>query len=459
MTTKTLKLVAGAALSVSAAASAQTDQDRAYSAELRADSLTRTSLLQSGGAGYDHGAYIASGDGNYRLNINWVSQFRYTFNFRDDDDGSSFVSDDDEDFANGFEVNKLYMDFTGNMITEELTYKIRGEFQSDADNTIDESFDGDFELEDAWAQYDWDNGVSLRWGQFKVPSTFEEFYVDSHYQLAADRSVTGEAFSAGYTQGIALSYRNDAFGGTIAVDDGAKTANTPYYSAAEADIGLTGRADFKFAGDWEQFNDFTSFRGSPFAARAGAGIHWQHNGDTAAFVAGAAAPTPEYDLIQWTADVSLEGSGWNAFAAVVGRWIDPDSAFMLPSGGTADDGHDWGVIIQGGFFPMEKLELFARWDAIFPDEDLYGDGLDEDFHTVTIGGNWYFIPESHAAKFTTDIQIFLNEPDENGLVAGVAGGGVDGADIEGIAPSQFSSVLPSGEDTQIAWRLQMQLAF
>lgn len=452
MTIKTLAMVAGAALSVSAAA--QSDQDRAYSAELRADSLTRTSLLQSGGAGYDNGAYIASGDGNYRLNINWVSQFRYTFNFRDDSTDSTFVADDDEDFANGFDLARVYMDFTGNLITEELTYKIRGEFQSDADNTTEESFDGDFELEDAWAQYSWDNGASLRWGQFKVPMSFEEFYVDSHHQLAVDRSITNEVFTAGYTQGLALSYRNDTFGGTFAVTDGARTANTPYFSAAEADIALTGRVDFKFTGEWEQFNDFTSWRGSPFAARAGAAIHWQHNGDTAAFTAGAAAPTPEFDLVQWTADVSLEGNGWNAFGAIVGRWLDPETAVLLPDGSTSDDGHDFGVVLQAGVFATSQLEFFARWDAIFPDEDLYGDDLSEDFHTVTVGGNWYFIPESHAAKFTSDVQVLLSEIDENVLV-----GGSSDLDVSSVAPSQFSGVLPSGEDTEIIWRLQMQLAF
>ena len=67
--------------------------------------------------------------------------------------------------------------------------------------------EGSFRLLDAWGNYEFDNGLNLKWGQFKVP-VLREFLVDERYQLAVDRSVTHSAFATGYTQGVSLSYRD-----------------------------------------------------------------------------------------------------------------------------------------------------------------------------------------------------------------------------------------------------------
>jgi hypothetical protein len=431
----TLALIAGSALGMSANAQTSLDTDRAYAAEMLADAGSRANLLQSGSAGHDGNFFIASGDGNYRLNVSGVTQFRYVMNFHDEDDGSANPSPDNEEFTNGFDLTRAYLDFTGNVINPETIYKIRGEFQGGSQGDDD----GSFNLEDAWAQHNFENGMSVRWGQFKAPVLFEEFYVDSHYQLAADRSVTNEVFTGGYTQGVALSYRDDNWGGTFSVNDGARTANTPYFSAAEADYALTARLDFLLAGgDWATFNDFTSWRGNDvFDARIGGAIHWQTAGDTAAFGPGGQVAVTEADLLVYTLDVSLEGNGWNAFAAFVGNSLDPDQ------GASSDN---YGGIIQAGVFVADQWELFARWDAIFFDDDFTTGDNDDDFHTITAGVNYYFVPESHAAKLTADVVYFLNEIDA-------------ATQVGALAPSQKTTLLPSGDDDQFAIRLQMQLMF
>ncbi len=452
----TVALIAGAALGMNASAQTNLDNDRAYAAELLADAGSRSSLLQSGTAGHDGKFFMASGDGNYRLNISGATQFRYIMNFLDDDNSGT----DDEDFANGFDLTRAFIDFTGNVINPETTFKIRGEFGEDGGGAYDSSV-GNFNLQDAWGQHEFENGVSLRWGQFKAPVVYEEFYIDDVYQLAVDRSATNEFFSADYTQGVALSYRDDTWGGTLGINDGANTDNTPFFSAAEADYALTARVDFLLAGgDWAAFNDFTSFRGNDtLDARLGGGIHWQTAGDTAAFSAGVPAmgATPavaasqigvaDVDTLLYTIDLSIEGNGWNLFGAFIGSSVDIDAT---TPGGSDTDLENFGAVIQGGYFVADQWELFARWDAIFFDDDLSpsgGSNDDEDFHTLTGGFNYYFVPESHAAKFSADLQWFFDEQ--------ANGSGSLGT----LSPSQTTALVPSGEDDEIALRFQMQLMF
>jgi hypothetical protein len=429
----TVALIAGAALGMTATAQ-NLDNDRAYAAELMADAGARSSLMQTGTAGHDgNNFFMASGDGNYRLNVSGATQFRYIMNFIDDS-----TSGGEEKFTNGFDMARAFIDFTGNVINRETTFKIRGEFQSGGPDDDD----GSFNLEDAWAQHNFENGVSLRWGQFKAPLLFEEFYVDSTYQLAVDRSLTNEVFTGGYTQGVAVSYRDDSWGGTISINDGARTANTPFFSAAEADFAITARVDFLLAGgDWTQYNDFTSFRGNDVMdARLGGAIHWQTAGDTAAWTPGSTEQVivDDVDFLIWTIDASLQGNGWNAFAAFIGSHVNPDEG---------SDSDNYGLIVQGGFFVTDQVELFGRWDAVFFDDNLLPDGADDDFHTLTFGGNYYFIPNSHAAKFTADVQWFLNEIN------------AAASPIGDFAPSQRTAVVPSNKDDQFAFRFQMQLMF
>lgn len=426
MKTRMLSLLAGAAVSLNAgAALAQSaDQSAAFERELRADAATRTSLQAGGTAGHDGRAFfVGSADGNYRLEVGGYTQFRYTLNFRDLDDSEDST---DEDFTNGFEHTRSALTFGGNVINPNTAFFIRGYFE----NGDSESSGGSFVLRDAYGSYTWDSGLSVIWGQFIVPSTRERM-VDERHQLAADRSVTGTYFSPEYAQGVALSYKSENFRVVGAIDDGANTQNTAYAVSTDNDVATTGRAEFKWSGDWAQFDDFTSWKGTEgYAGMVGAAFHWETSGDTGTATGGATTGNigGDGDLIQYTADVSVEGNGWNAFGAFVGRSTDVD-------GGAERD--DFGAIVQGGFFFNDNFEMFARWDAIFPDDDTDED----DFHTITVGGNYYFVAGSHAAKFTADVQWNLDQ-EFSGLT-------VDGSE---------TSVLPTTED-EFAVRLQMQLVF
>lgn len=389
------------------------DQARAAAAEARADAANRTSLLATGyDAGHDgKGFHLGDGD-NYRLYVGGQIQFRYNMNFRDED-----VSSENDDFTHGFQTRRTKLEFYGNVINPDLKFKIVGAFDRGSD---DGSGGGGFALEDAFVSYDFNENVTMTWGQFKVPFNREEM-VSSKYQLAADRSVVNEVYNADRTQGINLEWHNDNFRIMGAFTDGYRAVNSDFTSSAEADYALTARAEYNTLGDWSPWKDFTSFRSAEgFGALIGGAIHWQDGGETGG--------TSENELFAGTLDVSLEGSGWNVFGALI--WVNND-----PAAGSDTD--NFGFVVQGGFFLTEKDEIFGRWDMVMPDDDTDAD----DFNTLTFGWNHYFAQDSHAAKFTLDVQWFLDSEEASGY------------NNTGI------NLLPDNEDDQFALRAQFQLLF
>ncbi len=423
--TKILALLAGAAMSAGVA-NAQTANNSALERELLADAGARASFQAGGSAGHDGQFFIGDASGNNRLEIGGYMQFRYTLNNRD-------TTSPDEDLTNGFDMTRTALEFGGNVVNSNLGYYIRGYF-----DTYGGSSNGGFELADAYGTYTFDSGLTVIWGQMIAPITRERM-VDDRYQLAADRSITGDTFSAEYVQGIAFAYAAENWKVVGSFNDGGGTANTAYYSAAEADYALTGRVEFKWSGDWAQFDDFTSWRGTEgYAGMVGGAVHWQTAGDTANTTSFAGGTLAGGDLILYTADVSLEGNGWNAFGAFIGRTIDPD--------GASSSTDDFGAIIQGGVFVSDNWELFGRWDGIFPDDDSTSG---DDYHTITLGANHYFFPGSHAAKFTADVQIALENQSGASAVSGFS------------VPDQSTGLLPTAgtDDNQWMLRLQMQLVF
>jgi hypothetical protein len=422
---RTSKLVtfAGVVACISSAAIAQTpDRERAFAMDLLADADGRSSLLQAGGtSGYNSGTgfFIASADGNNRLNVRVLQQFRYYLNFGDNDRGIfvddgdgdfEFVNPDNADFAQGFENNQTRFTFDGNMINQDLTYKIQFGFDAG----------GNLALEDAYGQYMINDDVYIKWGQFRAPVLAEEFRVDDQHQLAAGRSIVSNLFSPGRVQGVAVGFRGEDFGIHGSVNQGAGSANS-FFTDEAADFGFTVRADWKFAGQWDQFNDFTSFQGSENAGVVGAALHYQFGGETLGSF--------DANVLLYTIDFQYEGDGWNVFAAFVGQNFDPEG----------DDSSDnFGILVQGGIFLTEQVELFGRWDLLLLDDDFFEEDVQ---NFITLGANYYFIPGSHAAKFTGDVVIGINK-EYDGLVAPNSGllGNLDNTGEVGV-------------------RLQMQLAF
>lgn len=394
---KRIALLAGAAVGLTAGAQGQTlDNSRAYSAEVLSQAQSHTSTL----------AQPAAGD----VTVGGQIQFRWIFNSRDD---NTLV----EDTTTGFQTTRTKLWATGN-VNEEFGYRVQGAFDRDG---------GTFGLEDAFVTYKVNDQSTLQWGQFKLPLLREEL-VSSAKQLAAERSVMNETFNQDRSQGVQWGYAGENFRFWAAFSDGVRTANTDFDSDSEADYGFTGRFEYMWSGDWKQFEDFTSWKGSAYAGMLGAAAHWQSGGNT--FATG--GTTDDEDLLMFTVDASAEGDGWNAFAAFVYTSFSP---------AVGADRDDMGFVVQGGYAFNDNWEVFGRYDVVIPEDPSAAP--EDDFSSVTFGVNYYVIPQSHAAKFTADVAYFIDNPVTSVIVPTSTGTGL----------------LGTAEDGQWALRFQFQVLF
>lgn len=394
---------------------ASTDLGRAYAAELSADAALRSSQLRDSAEGL---TLLRAGDSSVK--IGGFAQFRYLMNFRQNPGNTP--GGHDSGFTNGFEAARTRLNATGNIGNKDLTFKIEGEFTR---------ADGSQTLLDAFGQYALDNHTSLRWGQFQLP-IIRDYYINPAKQLTVNNSITTDVFGPGYTQGVAVDWRGQHMAGFVSLNDGLRAANTDYRDPAESDVALTGRFDYLFGKDWARFDDFTSWRGESNAWTIGGTFHWQTAGNTAA-----SASRRRDQVMLLTVEASFEGNGWNAYAAAIYQNTDPSHA--------SNEFNDWGLILQGGYFVTDNVEVFGRWDGVFPDSS-YGIGRSGDLNTITAGANWYLFPHSHAAKFTGDVQWTVNEASQSTPIVGILSGTNTG-------------LRASNEDNQVALRLQFQLVF
>lgn len=418
--TKRLFMIAGAALSVAGFAQAQTlDQSRSYSKELLADASTRTSSL-------------APAAQDFTPAVHGYEQFRFNWNQRDDQPGGvpGNIPGKNKKETTGFQNARTRLNVSGNIANENWGYFIQFGF---GDSTTESSpfargssfsSSGGAFLEDAYGWYKMGNGWSLKWGQFKLP-LFREELVGDTYQLFIDRSVTNTFFSQGRSQGVQFAYEGDQFRFAGAFSDGLRTANTDFTSGAESDFGLTARGEYKWAGDWKQGKDFTSFQNSEYFGMVGGAVHYQDGGGTVG--------TADANDLAATVDVSMEGNGWNAFAAV-------DYNRFKPSGSPALA--DWGLQVQGGVFVAADWEIVAGWDYMNPDSD-HGTPGSKSFSTLRVGANHYIVPESHAAKISIGLSYFIDKQGETAIAI----------------PNTATGLLPSSKGSQ--WNLggQVQLVF
>lgn len=433
-------LIALSLLTVCGSAMAQTglDLDRAYASELRAESDARSSFL---------GANTAT-----NLDIEVMFQARYTANFRDDLDSGPALGDNDTTL--GFSIPRAQVRMSG-QVSDNISGRLVFDF-GDAElagrNTA-----GTAVLLEAYAAWAVNEELSFLIGQWHNPVVGEE-YIAPEKGLAVERSVTNEFFNPGYTQGVAGIYSGDNWRFILAVADGATyfgdagSINSPFNSSGENDFGVTGRFDYVVSGTWDQFGDFTSWRGSNYGLKLGAGGHWQTKGNTnpGTIPNTILGSLDEIDITLWTVDAMVQGDGWNVFAQYIGHHID-----ATPVAGTLPDITNHGVIVQGGFFANDQTEIFARYDALFLDEDLEAltGGTETDLHFLTAGFNYYLVPESHAAKFTADVIYSLSDTSV-----------LDAFDLnaDGSGPGDFNGPTTNilgQSDGEFAVRAQMTLVF
>jgi len=391
---------------------------RALVNDVLMDADTRASLLQDGGtAGWDQdGFFLASGDGNYRLDISGLIQFRYMLNLQDDDE---FV--DNDTTRGGFENTRTKLIFSGNIVSPDTTYKVEGDFGQT----------GTMFLKDAWVRQYYDNGWHVQAGQFKAPFLREEL-VDAGMQQAVERSFVNGVFTADRTQGVMLGYEGEGFRFAGSFNDGGRTPNTPAL-AYDTEWSFDARAELKTAGEWSQFDDFSSWRSDDFGLMFGLAGHIQKDEDGTSV--GGVLGTTDTEIWAVTGDVSAEFGGANLYGAIVYADVDDDTA--------AVDINPLGVVVQGGFFVTEDVEIFGRYE--FGDHDIDLGGLEEDLNLLTVGVTKFW--SQHNLKWTTDVGFAFDPIDS------VWAGLNSDLSLTGWRTD------PGDEEDQVVIRTQLQLVF
>lgn len=351
------------------------DEIRTLVEDVLADADTRSSMLGGMTAGYDDGAVLGSRDGDWLLRTNFFIQPRFVLNSQSNSPGDPSVW--------GFEVARAKFILSGNVVSPEWFYTLSIELGGV--NTGLPNGESRLGLLDAFGGYDFGNGWKAAVGTFKAPMLREEL-VDARYQLAVERSVANYLYTAGYTDGVAVEYygeklhflgsfnngMNDAlYGGTIA------TGGTSPLTSAIADFAVAARVEWLFDGQWDQFRDFTSRKGSETGMMVGGAVLVQNGSDN-------------IDLLLLTVDFSGEFDGWNTFAALTFTRADGPGVSVSPLA----------LVAQGGYYFADDIEAFARFewsdtDTLSPDNLLI----------ITGGATKYFGGQN--VKWTTDIGFGL----------------------------------------------------
>lgn len=397
------------------------DLDRAYASQLRSDAETRSSLLGSNNAA--------------NLDIEVMAQFRYMYNDRDELTAGALG---DSDVTLGFDTPRTQVRLSGS-VTDNISGKIVFDFGTAENGRNSGNAQGTANLLVAQAAWALDDNWTLLLGQWHNPVLGSENFAPEH-TLAADKSFTNEFFNVGYTQGIAAVWANDQFKVIGAISDGAEyitnfgsVSNSAFNGAGENDFGITGRVEWLLEGTWDQFADATSWRGSNYGVKLGLGGHWQTQGDTnPSDPSGGTIPGfDSRDVGFWTADVQVEGDGWNFFAEYVGHTVDTNAT-------ASSSFTNHGFIAQGGVFVSDQVELFGRYDVIILDDILTAPGTDDNFQNITAGVNYYLVPESHAAKFTFDAMFALDESNNiDAIFGGVGSNDPSATGLLGLSDSEF----------------------
>ncbi|MBN1345035.1 MAG: hypothetical protein JXQ73_20240 [Phycisphaerae bacterium] len=344
--------------------------------ELMADSGFRESLYPDvQQVGYDKGFYIKSSDETFLLKIGGYMHIRYTGQNRQTDN-RRLQGRQKQDDINGFEIEDLFLIFTGHIHDPKLTYNIT--VYGDTDNQHD------WRTYYAYVNYALMPEVQFLAGLVKVPFGRQELVSKSALQFV-DRSMANEFFNLDRTIGAAvhgtlakkLSYVVAVANGVANPNDSPSLdqldTNFAYATRLVANIlggPINGESDLAYSKDPQLevgfsfgYNDDNGDRNPgawysiPDRIRSGRGI----GGNAVADLTGT-------DYFQFGTDAAFRYRGFSATAEYWLRTIDGNSEFSAweLQTGRSDASHQQGGYLQAGYFVIpKKLEMAARLGGVW----------------------------------------------------------------------------------------------
>jgi hypothetical protein len=410
--------------------------DKASADAVQADADRRSNLLAPEGftAGYTNERFlIQSSDGRYVLHPWLQLQFRDVTTYRDDAQHNGR----DSDTQNGFEIRRLKFGFDGNAVTPDLTYLLQ--FAVDRKTGI-------LSLEQAFGKYRLPNtgGLYLKGGQYKEPLDHEQLLA-SRYLTAVDRTLTNDLFtnSEGFVQGVSIGFDNGgALRGEFAFTDGQRSANTNFqdFSTTPADWGVAGRAEYKFFGNWADYDRTTgAYDSKSDFLVAGAGADYTEAGDTSSFV--------------HVIDANYGNTrGLGLYGAYTGRSFNHAAIGSIGSnGGTTGktigtDGYDWSFRGQVSYAIDTHWEPYAQYEYIHLDHSNLPAGARNDIQVLRAGVNYYF--HGTQARLTFDVNYL---PDGSPVSD-------DGIGLLATGAATKTTGISHGGGNEVIVRAQFQIA-
>ncbi len=401
--------------------------------DVMADADTRSSMLAQGmTAGYDNGFVISSADGNWLLRTNMQLQTRFIYSSYDINAAGAVRTKRN---LWSFETPRARFILSGNVVSPEWFYMVDINVAANSGGNpagfpeLGIPADTRAGLLQAYAGYDFGNGLSVKAGTFK-DSFLREDNIDSRYQLAVERSNVNYYFTTGYTDGIMLSWEGDMFRFDVSYNDGERQGQTVYgFGAAppptDADLSFTGRGEWLAMGTWDQFSDMTSAPGEEMGVLVGGGLHWEESGS--------GAGGSYNNITGMTFDAQAEFGGASLFGAFIFQNVNNNAGIGSQQ--------EYGIVVNGGYYITDTWEAFGQFEFLEP--GLPGIPA---AYILTVGVNGYFA--RHNAKWTTDIGVALD-----GYLDGTAG--VDG----GVASITGYTLDGAAASTQVVVRTQLQIAF
>ena len=373
---------------VPVAAPATEPAERSASDQVRADSESRSQMLQNSGnftAGYNKGKFVIQDEaGNFVFHPQLQLQFRFVANDRNDGkhDGN------DDDFQSGFEVRRAKFGFDGNMFSPNFTYLFLWATDRNTGNPV---------LEEAWGKYAFQTGslkdFYVKGGQFKDPFVHEAL-TSSKKLLAVERSLINDVFVGGddFVQGVSVGWDDGPEGlplrAEVAYHDGVNGSNQNFqdFPTTKANFGASGRVEYLAFGKWSEYEDFTTLGNTSDLLVIGAGANFTEAGDT--------------DTFLHTVDVQWETGRLGLYAAYLGR---TNEDLKVGTGTSAHNAntYDWGFLVQAAYMLDPRVEPFARYDYINFDQAGLAAGVENRVSEITAGMNYYL--KGHNAKFTVDV--------------------------------------------------------
>ena len=413
-------------------------------------------------AGYKDGFFVQTADQNFKLVVGGFAQVRYEYAMYHNSHvgGPSGTNttpfpQGNQQNANGFDIRRARISFSGNAFSKDITFKLEGDFYNgsevaavDYNKSTGNSTSGNFVVTDAFLGYRFTDMFKLRAGSFKVPFTKAELMSDTTIGFM-ERPEENAPFDAQRAIGLSLygditpntltyevnvnngsnsnTFRRDTTASTVATSKGASNYTTNPNFNLDNRLGFYGRMNWSptasvseiMSGESDLRKDNSEF---VWMLGAAAGYESQ-NSNTGTFDQNTAAVSglggnngPGYtgnytlngDLYRATVDWSAKYRGWSFLTAAYFQQVNANpvsgtASTALPYGTGKASFFEHAYYGQVGYMIIpQKLELVTRAGVLLEE----GDPNIGEFYSV--GANYYLFGNN--AKISTDVTYTPEAP-------------------------------------------------